>query len=173
MLVHNAGVFPFVGIEELGDADLELTLSVNLKTAFWLAQAAIPWLRKSEHGRLLFTSSVTGPRVAMPGLTHYAASKAGLNGFIRSAALEFAKYGVTVNGVEPGLIHTPAMANLGDEANSERMRANIPLKRLGEPREIAAAMMYLASRDAGFVTGQTIVVDGGALLPENPEALLW
>ncbi|MEQ8692746.1 MAG: SDR family oxidoreductase [Pseudomonadales bacterium] len=173
VLVHNAAVFPFVGIEELQDDDLELTLSVNLKAAFWFAQAAMPSLRESEHGRLLFTSSVTGPRVSMPGLAHYAASKAGLNGFIRSAALEFARYGVTVNGVEPGLIHTPAMDNLGDEANSERMRANIPLKRLGKPREIAAAMLYLATKDAGFVTGQTIVVDGGALLPENPEALLW
>ncbi|MEQ8262756.1 SDR family oxidoreductase [Pseudohaliea sp.] len=173
VVVHNAAVFPFVGIEELSEEDLEQTLAVNLKAAFWFAQVSIPFLRQSEYGRLLFTSSVTGPRVSMPGLSHYAASKAGLNGFIRSAALEFAKFGVTVNGVEPGLIKTPAMANLGDESNTERMRANIPLKRLGEPGEIAAAMTYLATREAGFVTGQTIVVDGGALLPENPEALEW
>lgn len=117
-------------------------------------------------GRILVTSSVTGPRVAYPGLAHYAASKAGVNGFIRAAALELACEGITVNGVEPGMIRTPAMANLGGEALNQAIAAAVPLGRLGEPEDIAAAMVFLASPAAGYITGQTLVVDGGALLPE-------
>lgn len=164
ILVHNAGIFPTIMIEDLNEPALEETLSVNLKSAFRLSAAALPHLKKSEAPRILFTSSVTGPRVVMPGLSHYAASKAGLNGFIRAAALEFAKHRITVNGVEPGLIGTDAMEIYDD---IRAMTRTIPLKRLGDPRDIAYAMLYLASEQAGFVTGQTIIVDGGAMLPEN------
>ncbi len=155
----------------MSPAVLDETLNVNLKAAFWLTQAALPLLKNSSSPRLLFTSSVTGPRVAMPGLAHYAASKAGLNGFIRSAAMEFAKYHITVNGIEPGLIRTEAVDALGDETQVANMAAQIPLKRLGTKQEIAYAMLYLASAEASFTTGQTIIVDGGALLPENSSAL--
>jgi 3-oxoacyl-[acyl-carrier protein] reductase len=110
---------------------------------------------------------VTGPRVAYPGLAHYAASKAAVNGFIRAAALEVAADGVTVNGVEPGMIRTSAQDNLGGGDVAARLRARIPLGRLGEPDDIAAAMLFLASDHAGYITGQTIIVDGGALLPEG------
>ena len=120
---------------------------------------------------MLVTSSVTGPRVAYPGLSHYAASKAGVNGFIRSAALELAPLGVRVNGVEPGMIRTPAMDNLGDSLLSARIAASVPLGRLGEPQDIAGAMLFLASEHACYVTGQTLVVDGGATLPETLAAL--
>jgi 3-oxoacyl-[acyl-carrier protein] reductase len=150
---------------------LESTLAVNLKAAFWLTQAALPFLKQAPQPRILLTSSVTGPRVALPGLAHYAASKAGLNGFIRAAAMELAKFRVTVNGVEPGLIRTEGLEALGDESQITAMAAQIPLKRLGAPEEIAYAMQYLASDAAAFVTGQTLVVDGGALLPENSSAL--
>jgi 3-oxoacyl-[acyl-carrier protein] reductase len=165
IVVHNAAVYPMSTIEELTDADLESTLNVNLKAAFWLAQSALPHLKAAESPRLLFTSSVTGPRSCMTGLAHYAASKAGLNGFIRSAALEFAKHRITVNGVEPGLIRTDAIETLGDPAMIATMTSKIPLKRIGAPEDIAHAMLYLASDEAAFVTGQTIIVDGGSLLP--------
>ncbi len=171
VLIHNAGVFPMARIEEIDEETLETTLSVNLKAAFRLSAAALPFLKASPAPRILFTSSVTGPRVALPGLAHYAASKSGLNGFIRAAAMEFARHRITVNGVEPGLICTEAMATLGDEAKIAAMAREIPLGRLGDPSEIAYAMLYLASDQAGFVTGQTIIVDGGALLPENAGAL--
>jgi 3-oxoacyl-[acyl-carrier protein] reductase len=167
IVLHNAAVFPMAPLEDLEPAVLDETLTVNLKAAFWLTQEATPFLRRSAQGRVLVTSSVTGPRVAIKGLTHYAASKAGLNGFIRSAALELAEYGITVNGVEPGLIETGATGNLGDAAKVARMIGYIPLKRLGRPEEIAHAMRFLASPGAAFITGQTIVVDGGALLPES------
>lgn len=166
LLLHNAGIFPMQKLAELEDATLDSTLAVNLKSCFWLTQVALPALRQATQPRIVITSSVTGPRTAIPGLAHYAASKAGVNGFIRAAALELAEYGITVNGVEPGLIATQALDNLGDGALLAR---GIPLGRLGSPEDIAWAMLFLASKQAGYITGQTLVVDGGALLPENTQ----
>lgn len=166
ILVHNAAHYPLRALADIDAALLERTLAVNLAAAFWLTQATLPMLRRSGRGRILITSSVTGPRVAYPGLAHYAASKAGLNGFIRSAALELAGERITVNGVEPGMIATPAAANLGDETHQHRLAQRIPLGRLGRPEDIAFAMLFLASDAAAYITGQTLVVDGGALLPE-------
>ncbi|WP_265534217.1 SDR family oxidoreductase [Pseudomonas saponiphila] len=164
LLLHNAGVFPMQKLAELEEQTLDHTLAVNLKSCFWLTRAALPALRRAQQARIVVTSSVTGPHTAIPGLAHYAASKAGVNGFIRAAALELAEYGITVNGVEPGLIATQATANLGHGSTLSR---GIPLQRLGAPEDIAWAMLFLASRHASYITGQTLVVDGGALLPEN------
>ena len=165
-LVHNAGYFPLTPFVEITPAILERTLAVNLSALFWLTQAALPMFRRKGQGCVLVTSSVTGPRVAYPGLSHYAASKAGVNGFIRNAALELAPENVRVNGVEPGMIATPAMANLGDDEVNQDIARRVPLGRLGQPSDIAGAMLFLASSLAGYVTGQTLVVDGGATLPE-------
>lgn len=167
VIVHNAGYFPLTDFACITPAILERTLAVNLGALFWLTQAALPLFERQGHGCVLVTSSVTGPRVAYPGLTHYAASKAGVNGFIRSAALELAPRGIRVNGVEPGMIRTPAMDNLGDAELSSRIAGRVPLGRLGEPADIAGAMLFLASDAASYITGQTIVVDGGATLPET------
>lgn len=166
VLVHNAAYFPLRPFEAIEADVLERTLAVNLKAAFWLTQAALPLLQKSGRGRVLVTSSVTGPRVAYPGLAHYAASKAGLNGFVRAAALELARWGITVNGIEPGMIATAATANLGDDAHAAELTRSVPLGRLGSPQDIAHAMLFLASDAAAYITGQTLIVDGGALLPE-------
>ncbi|SEI89721.1 3-oxoacyl-[acyl-carrier protein] reductase [Pseudomonas linyingensis] len=167
VIVHNAGYFPLTDFACITPAILERTLAVNLGALFWLTQAALPLFERQGGGCVLVTSSVTGPRVAYPGLTHYAASKAGVNGFIRSAALELAPRGIRVNGVEPGMIRTPAMDNLGDAELSSRIAGRVPLGRLGEPADIAGAMLFLASDVASYITGQTIVVDGGATLPET------
>ena len=166
VLVHNAAHYPLRPLADIDAALLQRTLAVNLEAAFWLTQAALPMLRRSGRGRILITSSVTGPRVAYPGLAHYAASKAGLNGFIRSAALELAGERITVNGVEPGMIATPAAANLGGDEHQQWLAQRVPLGRLGRPEDIAFAMLFLASDAAAYITGQTLVVDGGALLPE-------
>lgn len=171
ILVHNAGYFPLTPFAEITPAILERTLAVNLSALFWLTQGALPLFERQGKGCVLVTSSVTGPRVAYPGLSHYAASKAGVNGFIRSAALELAKRKVRVNGVEPGMIRTPAMGNLGDGALSSDIARGVPLGRLGEPEDIAGAMLFLASEHACYITGQTIIVDGGATLPESMAAL--
>ena len=165
--LHNAAVYPLHSIENLSDEVLDRTLAVNMKAAFWLTQAALPHFRRQGGGRLLFTSSVTGPRVAMPGTSHYAASKSGLNGFIRTAALEFARENITVNAVEPGYILTQAMSALGDEEQLKAIAACIPKGRLGTPAEVANTMLFLASDEASYITGQTIVVDGGSTLPES------
>lgn len=166
ILVHNAGYFPLMPFAQITPAVLERTLAVNLSALFWLTQAALPMFQRQGGGCVLVTSSVTGPRVAYPGLSHYAASKAGVNGFIRSAALELAGVGVRVNGVEPGMIATPAMGNLGDDQVNADIASRVPLGRLGAPEDIAAAMLFLASDLAAYITGQTIVVDGGSTLPE-------
>ena len=171
ILVHNAGYFPLTPFTEITPAILQRTLAVNLSALFWLTQGALPLFERQGRGCVLVTSSVTGPRVAYPGLSHYAASKAGVNGFIRSAALELAKRKVRVNGVEPGMIRTPAMGNLGDGAHSADIARGVPLGRLGEPEDIAAAMLFLASDAASYITGQTIIVDGGATLPETQAVL--
>ena len=171
IVVHNAAVYPVIPIEQLSDENLDLTLSVNLKAGFWLIQEALPHLRKQGGGRFLFTSSVTGPNVAMPGTAHYAASKGGMNGLIRTAALEYARQNITVNGVEPGYILTPAMEALGGPEALAQMASQIPLGRLGDPADIANTMLFLASDAAAYITGQTIVVDGGSTLPESPVVL--
>jgi 3-oxoacyl-[acyl-carrier protein] reductase len=102
----QCSLFPLTAFADITPSLLQRTLAVNLQALFWLSQAALPAMRAQGGGRILATSSVTGPRVAYPGLAHYAASKAGVNGFIRAAALELAADGITVNGVEPGMIRT-------------------------------------------------------------------
>lgn len=168
VLVHNAASFLGGPVAEYVEDDLETVLSVNLKACFRFAAACVPHFRRRGGGRLLFTSSVTGPRVAMPGTSYYAASKGGINAFIRTAALELAGDNITVNGIEPGYIRTAAMELLADEDGLEEMARYIPAGAMGAPEDIAYAMLYLASDEAGYVTGQTLCIDGGSTLPESP-----
>ena len=167
ILVHNAGIFPFSLLEDLEDDAWNEVIGVNLTSAYRLTHACIPHMKERGDGRILFTSSVQGNRVAVPGCAHYAASKGGINGFIRAAALELSCYRITVNGVEPGLVLTPGTENVMSKEKQRQWAKYVPLKRWGKPSEIAHAMLYLASADAGYVTGQTLIVDGGALLPES------
>ncbi len=167
ILVHNAGIFPYNPLEEMDDDSWREVLNVNLTSAYRLTKSCIPAMKKRGSGRVLFTSSVQGNYVAVPGCAHYAASKAGLTGLIKAAAMELAQYRITVNGVEPGLVMTSGVQSALSERRRDRMAQYVPLKRWGEPIEIAHAMLYLASEEAAYVTGQTIVVDGGALLPQN------
>lgn len=168
IVVHNAAINPWAMLESLQEQALDDTLAVNLKACFHLARAAMPHWRVQRGGRMLVTSSVTGPRVAMPGSSAYAASKAGVNGFIRSAALELAPEGITVNGVEPGFIAKQGGSLLSNPARAARIARHIPMGTLGRPEDIAHAMCFLASDAARYVTGQTLVVDGGSTLPESP-----
>ena len=167
ILIHNAGIFPFSLLEDLEDDAWNEVLAVNLTSAYRLTRACIPHMKERSDGRILFTSSVQGNRVAVPGCTHYAASKAGINGFMKAAALELSRYAITVNGVEPGLVLTPGTEDVISKEKQRQWAKYVPLKRWGEPIEIAHAMLYLASPEAGYVTGQTLIVDGGALLPES------
>ena len=170
IVVHNAGGCLWSGLENLSAEVLEHTLGLNLKCCFWLTQAALPALTQRGGGRILITSSVTGPRTAMVGAAHYAAAKAGVNGFIRAAALELAPQRITVNGVEPGFI-AKGRGRLSQSPTRERIERYIPLGRMGVPEDVAYAMLYLASTEARWVTGQTIVVDGGSSLPDSAYAM--
>ncbi len=168
VMVHNAASFLGGAVDAYSEADLETVLAVNLKSCFRFSKACIPHFRARGGGRLLFTSSVTGPRVAMPGTSYYAASKGGMNAFIRTAALELAPENITVNGVEPGFIRTAAMELLADEDGLAEMTRYIPAGYMGKPEDIAYPMLFLASDEARYVTGQTLCVDGGSTLPESP-----
>jgi 3-oxoacyl-[acyl-carrier protein] reductase len=166
IVVHNAGGCPWSDIEAMTEDQLDIALDINLKPCFWLTQAAVPHMRKRGWGRILVTSSVSA-RVAMGGGTHYSAAKAGVNAFIRGAAFELARDGITVNGVEPGFIAKPGRGTLSTPEMQARIGAGIPLGHYGEADDVAFAMLYLASNEAKYMTGQTMVVDGGATLPET------
>jgi 3-oxoacyl-[acyl-carrier protein] reductase len=167
ILCNNAGIFTHMArIEEMTVDDWDAILNVNLRGTFLAVKACVPQMIKQKHGRILITSSTTGNRTAIIGLSHYAASKGGINGFIRNIALELAEYNITVNGVEPGNIVTEGMIEVVGEEWIRVNEAIIPMGHLGEPADIGHAMAFLASDGAKFITGQTIVVDGGQMLPE-------
>lgn len=169
ILVQNAGIYPWTLIEDTSIAEWDRVLGVNLRGCFLAARAALPAMKAQGYGRMIFTSSITGPHVTSPGHGHYSASKAGINGFIRAAALEFSGYGITVNGVEPGNILTEGMQAHRSAGFIASMAAAIPLGRMGTPEDVANAFLFLASDEASFITGTTIVVDGGQLLPEGAD----
>jgi 3-oxoacyl-[acyl-carrier protein] reductase len=170
IVVHNAGGCPWATIEELDEQGLDEALSLNLKACFWLTQAAAPLMRRAGFGRILVTSSVSA-RLAMAGGAHYSAAKAGVNAFIRGAAFELARDGITVNGVEPGFIAKPGRGRMSVPEVAARIGSFIPQGHFGEADDVAWAMLYLASEEAKYTTGQTIVVDGGLSLPETGYAV--
>jgi 3-oxoacyl-[acyl-carrier protein] reductase len=170
VLCANAGIFPPSKLEEMSSDELDLVVDTNLKGTFHSAKAAIPYLKKSDQGRIVLTSSITGPVTGYPGWTHYGATKAGQLGFMRTACIELAKYGITVNAVMPGNIVTEGLVGMGEDYQRS-MAASVPLKKLGTVEDIGYAALYLASKEANYVTGQTIIVDGGQILPESLEAL--
>jgi 3-oxoacyl-[acyl-carrier protein] reductase len=167
IIVQNAGIYPWQLIEDTSSDDWDRVMAVNLRGSFNAAKAALKPMKAQNYGRMLFTSSITGPYVTSPGHGHYGATKAGINGLIRSAALEFSSFGITVNGVEPGNILTEGIQEHRGDAHIASMVAAIPLGRLGSVRDVANAFLFLASDEASYITGTTIVVDGGQLLPEG------
>jgi 3-oxoacyl-[acyl-carrier protein] reductase len=170
VLCANAGIFPDRRLEDLTEADLDEVLGTNVKGTVLAVQACLPHLTASGRGRVVLTSSITGPITGYPGWSHYGASKAAQLGFMRTAAVELAPRGITVNAVLPGNVATEGLAELGDDYRAT-MEASIPLKRLGEVDEIGYVALFFASDEASYVTGQALVVDGGQVLPETLEAL--
>ena len=169
-LCANAGIFPSAKIEDMDVAEWDGLMATNLRGAFVSVKACLPLLKSAEYGRIVLTSSITGPVTGFPGWTHYGASKAGQLGFMRTAAMEIAKFGITINAVMPGNIETEGLAELGEDYKAS-MAATIPLGKLGQVEDIGYAALYLASKEAGFITGTTIIVDGGQIIPESMEAL--
>ena len=171
ILVQNAGIYPFSLIGDTSVAQWDHVLAVNLRSAFVATRACLAPMKAQNQGRMIFTSSITGPRVVSHGLAAYASAKAGINGFIKAAALEFAVHGITVNGVEPGNILTEGLQSDRSPEFIESMHRSIPMGRLGLPSDIANAVAFLASEEASYITGTTIIVDGGQTLPESKDFL--
>ncbi|HET6157494.1 MAG TPA: 3-oxoacyl-ACP reductase FabG [Dongiaceae bacterium] len=170
VLCANAGIFPQAKIEDMSPETWDEVMDTNLKGTFLAIKASVPYLKNSSQGRIVITSSITGPVTGYPGWTHYGATKAGQLGFMRTACIELAKYGITVNAVMPGNIVTEGLQGLGEDY-LKTMAASIPLKRLGAVEDIGNAAAFFASKEAAYITGQTIIVDGGQILPESLEAL--
>jgi 3-oxoacyl-[acyl-carrier protein] reductase len=168
VLCANAGIYPERTLDDIDDGDVTSILATNVAGTIFSVQACRKALRDSGRGRVVVTSSITGPITGYAGLSHYGASKAAQLGFVRSAALELAPDEITINAVLPGSIATEGLDGLGAEAIA-KMVACIPQRRLGSPADIAAAVGFFASQEASFITGQTLIIDGGQTLPEIPE----
>jgi 3-oxoacyl-[acyl-carrier protein] reductase len=170
ILCCNAGIFPAAKLTDMTVADWDQVLDINLKGTFLSVHACLPGLKARGKGRIILTSSITGPITGYPGWSHYGASKAGQLGFMRTAAIELAPLNITVNAVLPGNILTEGVEALGP-VYIARMTSAIPSRRLGSVEDVAYAALFLASDEAAFISGQTIVVDGGQVLPESQMAL--
>jgi 3-oxoacyl-[acyl-carrier protein] reductase len=168
ILVNNAGMIQVGGptdtslpLVELSEKDWDYGIAINLKTAFNVTKAVLPFMLKANYGRIVNVSSTTGPVVSNPRETAYSAAKAGMVGLSRSLALEVARKGITVNAVAPGWIETASST-----AHEIIAGKNTPVGRPGRADEVAAAIAFLASESASYITGQLLVIDGGNALQE-------
>jgi 3-oxoacyl-[acyl-carrier protein] reductase len=170
VLCANAGQFPQTPIESLDVDEWDAVMATNVRGSFLSLKACLPWLKQSDQARVVLTSSITGPLTGYPGWSHYGASKAAQIGFMRTASIELARHRITINAVLPGNVITEGLEGLGEDYLAT-MSASIPLKKLGTVEDIGYAALFLASREAGYITGQTLVVDGGQTQPETLEAI--
>jgi len=161
IMVNNAGIYPFKPFAEMDEALLEKVLAINLKGTLYGCQAAGRQMAKQGRGgRIINIASVAG-LIGYSGLAHYCASKGGVIAATRAIALEFASHKITVNAIAPGPIQTPGVGAV-DEKMLKQILQTIPAGRMGQPEDIAAAAVFLASDEAGFVTGAVLVSDGGS-----------
>ena len=162
ILVNNAGITRDALLMRMKDEDFAKVLDTNLKGVFYCTKAVSKLMMKKRSGRIVNMASVVG-LVGNAGQTNYAAAKAGVIGFSKSAAKELASRGITVNVVAPGFIGTDMTAGL-PESVKEKMLTDIPLGRMGEPEDVASAVLFLASDQASYITGQVVNVDGGMVM---------
>ncbi|MBP0582817.1 SDR family oxidoreductase [Labrys sp. LIt4] len=167
VVVANAGIAHRVPLASLDDDKWDLTFDIDLKGIFRVARAALPGMRARKSGAVVALSSIMGVAYGWDEHVHYSSAKAGVVGLVRGLAVEVARDGVRVNGVAPGYIRTAQLLSkehsLGPEG-AEAAGAFIPMGRIGEPEEIADVIVFLASSSARYLTGQTLVVDGGLLV---------
>jgi NAD(P)-dependent dehydrogenase (short-subunit alcohol dehydrogenase family) len=166
ILVNNAGIFPFAPLLEMTDEQWNRVLDVNLKGCFNCTRAVAPIMVKKKRGKIVNIASIAAI-VGFPNLVHYCASKGGVLGLTRAVALELAPH-INVNAIAPGYIRTPgteATTKYIDEETAKRFIENSPLKRMGEPEDIAKAVVFLVSDDSDYITGETLVIDGGWTVP--------
>lgn len=170
VLCANAGIYPAMPLAEMTEAEWDRVTGINLKGVFFCVKHAIAPMRRQKSGRIVVTASVTGPIVGYPGMTHYSAAKAGTVGLVRTAALELASQGITINAVMPGNVLTPGWKGQPQEYIDAAVHS-IPLKRLGLPADIANAAHFFADERSDYITGQTLVIDGGQTLPETAQVM--
>ena len=161
ILVNNAGIFPFKSLVDMKEEDWDKVLDVNLKGVFNCTKAVIPMMVKQRYGKIINITSIAGVKVGYIGLSHYCASKAGIVGFTKATALELAQYGINVNAIAPGATETPGVKAIMSKEDMKRFAQTIPMKRYGQPIDIANLVVFLASDESSYITGECIVVDGG------------
>jgi 3-oxoacyl-[acyl-carrier protein] reductase len=170
VLCANAGIFPDSKLAEMDEQEIDDIFAVNVKGTMLSVKACLPALERSGHGRVIVTSSITGPITGYPGWSHYGATKAAQLGFIRTAAIELALQGITINAVLPGNVVSDGLISLGPEY-MQKMASSVPQRKLGTVEDIGYAALFFATDEASYITGQTIVIDGGQVLPESLMAL--
>ena len=166
ILVNNAGAFRFAFLDELDEAFFDSLVDVNLKGSIFMIKHALPWLKKSGHGRVVNASSISG-RLADVGLIAYGCSKAGIDMLTRIASAELAPWGITVNAYAPGIIATEMTREMIETRGKEQVK-QIPANKFGESEDVAKLVKFLCSPDAGYITGEIIGVDGGMFKVQNP-----
>jgi 3-oxoacyl-[acyl-carrier protein] reductase len=159
ILVNNAGITRDKLMRGMSDEEWDDVLATNLTSCFVFCRAVANAMRKNKYGRIINMASISGV-IGNPGQANYSASKAGMIGMTRTIAKELANRGITVNAVAPGFIESDMTRALGEVVLGE-VKKRIPAGRVGQPEDVAAAVLFLASRAAGYITGQTLVVDGG------------
>lgn len=163
ILVNNAGIFPSVPFADMTSEQWDQVMNVNLKGVFNFTKAVLPQMQKQNSGKIVNIASIAA-FVGFQGLTHYCTTKAGITGFTRALALEVAPNNIRVNAIAPGMIETPGVMSTINADALKGFAQQVPLKRAGQPKDIANAVAYLASDESDYVTGQTIIVDGGYVL---------
>ncbi len=170
VLCANAGIFPDAPLATMTPEQLNEIMGINVNGTFFAVQACLDALIASGSGRVILTSSITGPITGYPGWSHYGATKAAQLGFMRTAAIELAPHKITVNAILPGNIMSEGMIANGEEYIASMARS-IPAGALGNPEDIGHLAAFLATAEAAYITGQAIAVDGGQVLPESLDAI--
>ena len=164
ILVNNAGIYPFQPLVEMTEQDWDRVLDINLKGVFNCTKAVLPKMIEQKSGAIINIASIAGAVVGYMNLAHYSASKGGILGFTRSSALELAQHGIRVNAIAPGAILTPTTKEMMGDDVVKQMEQSNPLKKVGKPEDIANLVVFLASDESGYITGQCMVVDGGSTI---------
>jgi 2-deoxy-D-gluconate 3-dehydrogenase len=171
ILVNNAGIYPPAPVAQMTEEQFEKVMHVNLRSVFLTTKYAAEVMKQQGGGKIINITSIDALHPSMIGLAHYDASKHGVWGFTKNSALELAEHNIQVNAIAPGGITTPGVAAMSQGASAEQMAAQtkafmaqIPMHRMGEPDEIGMVALFLASYMSSYMTGEQIVVDGGALL---------
>jgi 2-dehydro-3-deoxy-D-gluconate 5-dehydrogenase len=171
ILVNNAGIYPPRPVAQMTEAEFERVMHVNLRSVFLTTKYAAEIMKQQGGGKIINITSIDAVHPSMVGLAHYDASKHGVWGFTKNSALELAEHKIWVNAIAPGGIATPGVAAMGQStlavrttASTDAFMAKVPMHRMGEPDEIGMVALFLASHMSSYMTGEQIVVDGGALL---------